>query len=509
MQRSMNRRRFLKNSVAAATLLGLPSMPSLASRGAMSFDEYRSRDGLALAQLVRKGEVTAAEVLEMAILRAQAVNPAINAIVEQLYDRARAAVKQPLPKGPFTGVPFLLKDLGMALEGTVTTQGSRFYKDYVADYTSTLVNRYEQAGLVIMGKSASPEFGGTATTESMLFGDTRNPWNLAHSAGGSSGGSAAAVAAGILPLANASDGGGSIRIPASCCGLFGLKPSRGRTPHGPRVLSSDMSVLHAVTRSVRDSAALLDATRGPEPGQTLIAPAPETAYLQAVQRPPGSLRIGVLTRPVTQTPVHAACEEAVNRTALLCKDLGHEIESVTLPVDPRDFFSATGTVMGVGNVLRVQNRERQLGRVVTESDLEPLTWHYYQRNKGITGEQLARARTVLEATARILARVHETYDVLLSPTMAVPPPLLGKMSLNQPVADFEREAVHASAFTMLYNATGQPAMSVPLHWTEDGLPVGVMFAAPYGDETTLFRLAGQLETAAPWFDRVPALDSAG
>lgn len=498
-----SRRDFLKTGLAVATAAALAPRGAFAARPAMSFREYRSHDGLALASLVRRGEVSAPEVLELAIARAEAVNPDLNCIVEKLYDQARRTAKGPLPDGPFAGVPFLLKDLGMALEGTVTTQGSRFYRDWVADYTSTVVERYEQAGLVIMGKSASPEFGGTATTESILFGDTRNPWNPAHSAGGSSGGSAAAVAAGILPLANATDGGGSIRIPASCCGLFGLKTSRGRTPHGPKVLSSDMAVTHAVTRSVRDSAALLDATMGPEPGQTLIAPAPAGLYLNAVQREPGALRIGLVTTPVTHSPVHPECTAAAANTAKLCDSLGHAVDEVQLPVDPRAFFDATGKVMGIGNVLRVRNREKQLGREVTERDLEPVTWHYFQKNKDITGEQLARARDTLATTAQAIARLQETYDVLLSPTMASPPVKLGAMSLNQAQADFEKVAINASAFTMLYNATGQPAMSVPLHWTPDGLPVGVMFAARYGDETTLFELAGQLEQAAPWFDRVP------
>jgi Asp-tRNA(Asn)/Glu-tRNA(Gln) amidotransferase A subunit family amidase len=393
----------------------------------------------------------------------------------------------------------------MALEGTVTTQGSRFYRDWVADYTSTVVKRYQQAGLLIMGKSASPEFGGTGTTESILFGDTRNPWNLEHSAGGSSGGSAAAVAAGILPLANATDGGGSIRIPASCCGLFGMKTSRGRTPHGPKKLHSTMSVIHAVSRSVRDSAALLDATMGPEPGQTTIAPAPGGSYLEAVARAPKPLRIGLIKTPVTHSPVHPQCALAAANAASLCESMGHRIGEVQLPVDPREFFGATGIVMGVGTTVRVQNRERQLGRAVTEGDLEPIIWQRYNKNKSITGEQLARAQATLGRIARQVARLQEQYDSLLSPTLAKPPVEIGKLSLNQDNAPYEKEAISVSAFTMLYNATGQPAMSVPLHWTPDGLPVGVMFAARYGDEMSLYQLAGQLEQASPWFDKVPVV----
>lgn len=505
MKNEVTRREMVKKSLVATAAVGMAPAMGLAARSAMSFEEYRSRDALALAQLIRDGEITAGETLELAIARANAVNPKVNCIVEELYDRARKESRGPLPKGPFTGVPFLLKDLALALEGTVTTQGSRFYRDWVADYTSTVVERYQKAGLVIMGKSASPEFGGTGTTESILFGDTRNPWNLEHSAGGSSGGSAAAVAAGILPLANATDGGGSIRIPASCCGLFGMKTSRGRTPHGPKKLASTMSVIHAVSRSVRDSAALLDATAGAEPGQTLVAPAPQGSYLEAVARAPRPLRIGLIKTPVTHSPVDPQCELAASNAAKLCEQMGHKLEEIQLPVDPREFFGATGIVMGVGTTMRVQNRERQLGRKVTEDDLEPIIWQRYHKNKLITGEQLGQAQATLGRIARRVALLQENYDILLSPTLAKPPVKIGKLSLNQENGPYEKEAISVSAFTMLYNATGQPAMSVPLHWTPNGLPVGVMFAGRYGDEMTLYQLAGQLEQAAPWFDKVPAV----
>jgi Asp-tRNA(Asn)/Glu-tRNA(Gln) amidotransferase A subunit family amidase len=503
MTNDPTRREFVKAGLIASAALGI-SPSGMSATSVMSFEEYRSKDGLALAELVRNREIKAGEVLELAIARANKVNPRINCIVEELYDRARKQTSAKLPQGPFTGVPFLLKDLGMALEGTVTTQGSRFYKDWVADYTSTIVERYQRAGLVIMGKSASPEFGGTPTTESTLFGDTRNPWNLQRSAGGSSGGSAAAVAAGILPLANATDGGGSIRIPASCCGLFGMKTSRGRTPHGPKQLSSTLSVIHAVTRSVRDSAALLDATMGPEPGQTLIAPSPASSYLSAVTRAPGALRIGLVITPVTLSPVDPECVAAARNAAKLCASFGHHVEEIQLPIDPAEFFGATGTVMAAGTTLRVQNRERQLGRKVSEDDLEPMIWQRYHANKDYSAEQLARAQNTLGRIAQQIAIIQQSYDILLSPTMAKPPVELGKLSLDQDQADYQREAISASAYTMLQNATGQPAMSVPLHWTADGLPVGVMFAARYGDEMTLYQLAGQLEQASPWFDKVPA-----
>lgn len=505
MSTELPRRTLLKTGLTLAAATAAAPAFSLSGKTSLKFEEYRSYDALGLAERVRKGDASALELLDIAIARTEVVNPKINFLVEQLFDRARAAIKSGLPQGPFTGVPFLLKDLGMALEGTVTTNGSRLYQDARLDYTNTVVERYQQAGLVIFGKSASPEFGGTGTTESILFGDTHNPWNLNHTPGGSSGGSAAAVASGVLPIANATDGGGSIRIPASCCGLFGLKPSRGRTPHGPKQLSSILSVTHAVSRSVRDSAALLDATRGPEPGQTLIAPKPATSYLQACQKFPKGLRIGLVTTPVTQSPVHPECIKAARNAARLCEQLGHHVEEIQLPVDPREFFGAFGTVMAAGTVDRVKSRERQLGRKATENDLEPITWLMYQNALGNTSEQLYQALETLGTISRDIALLQQQYDLLLSPTLATPPVELGKLSLNQEYAAYEREAINVSAFTSLYNATGQPAMSVPLHWTEQGLPVGVMFAGRYGEEGTLFQLAGQLEQARPWFKRVPAL----
>ncbi|HUH37732.1 MAG TPA: amidase [Spongiibacteraceae bacterium] len=503
---NIDRRDFIKAGLTVAVASAVPGLAS--ATGRLGFEDYRKLDALALAEHIRRGDFSAAEVLETAIARAEAVNPTLNCIVEKLYERARAAVRAGLPEGPFTGVPLLLKDLGMMLEGTVTTEGSRFYRGAVATYTSTVVQRYQQAGMVIMGKSASPEFGGTPTTESILFGDTRNPWDLSRSPGGSSGGSAAAVAAGILPVANATDGGGSIRIPASACGLFGMKPSRGRTPHGPHALSSIMSVAHCVSRSVRDSAALLDATRGPELGQTLIAPPPAVDYLTACQRPPGRLRIGLVRTPITHTPVDPECLTALDNAAKLCASLGHTVEDVQLPVDPAEFFGAYGPVSGAGTVHQVQSRERALGRKVTEEDLEPIIWQRYQANKDNPASQLYEAMLTFEKITRQMALLHERYDVLLSPTLSKPPVEIGKLSLNQDNAPYEREAISASAFTSLFNVTGQPAMSVPLHWTPDDLPVGVMFAGRYGEEGLLYQLAGQLEQAQPWFAKVPVLRAA-
>lgn len=502
MKSSVSRRELIKCGLSLAAAAAAAPVAGSAAKESLRFEEYRGYDALGLAQLVHAGDVSAEELLELAIARSQAVNPTINCVVEELYDHARTAVGMGLPQGPFTGVPFMLKDLDMALKGTVTTNGSRFFKDARMDYTSTVVQRYQHAGLVIFGKTASPEFGGTGTTESMLFGDTRNPWDLSRSAGGSSGGAAAAVAAGILPLANATDGGGSIRIPASSCGLFGMKPSRGRVPSGPRKLSSTMSVIHAVSRSVRDSAALLDASRGPEPGQTTIAPVPRGSYLDAVSIAPKTLKVGFVNTPLTHSPVDPECSRAAADAATLCEKLGHHVQEIQLPVNPREFFASTRIIMGVGTVVRVTGREQQLGRQVTENDLEPIIWQRYQSSRAYTGEQLERAIQGVEKAAQQVALLQQDYDILLSPTLATPPVKLGKLSLNQDNASYEKEAINISAFTMLYNATGQPAMSVPLHWTSRGLPVGVMFAGRYGEEGLLFQLAGQLEQMNPWFHKV-------
>jgi amidase len=283
-----------------------------------------------------------------------------------------------------------------------------------------------------------------------------------------------------------------------------MKPSRGRVPHGPRQLSSVLSVIHAVSRSVRDSAALLDATAGPEPGQTLIAPHPAGSFLAACGTAPRPLRIGLVTTPITHTPLHPECLQAVNDAAALCESLGHHVEPVTLPVDPGAFFGSFGPLMAVTTAARIRSREQALGREVTEDDLEPLIWRRYQRDRNNTAEMLYNAERGMEQVTRQMALLQDSWDVLLSPTLTKPPVEIGKLSLNQDNASYEREAVSVSAFTSLYNGTGQPAMSVPLHWTADGLPVGVMFAGRYGEEALLFQLAGQLESASPWFHKVPA-----
>lgn len=509
MGRGLTRREMLAQSAAlGAWALGGAACASPTPRAPLAFDEYVRHDALGLASLVANGDVHPAELLETAIARAEAVNPALNAIVLPHYDRARAAVEAGLPAGPFRGVPWLLKDLHLLLEGTVTSYGSIPWRNFVAPHDSTLVDRYEAAGLVIFGKTASPEFGATATTESKLWGETHNPWKLDHTPGGSSGGSAAAVAAGILPAANASDGGGSIRIPASCCGLFGLKPTRARVPLGPHRFegASGLSVVHAVTRSVRDSAALLDVSHGPAPYDPYASPAVERPFLEEVGRSPGALRIGWVKRPVTRTPVHPECEKAVAATAKLCESLGHSIEEAAFDIDPRPYYEAAGINNAVHTLRAIRAREAQLGRAIRQEELEPLNWVKIARAEAMSGLDMANARETFYRAGETLATLMQRFDVLLTPTQAAPPAKLGVMSLSNPdEAAFTAAAIDASTFTQLYNVTGQPAMSLPLHMTPDGLPVGVMFAAAFGREDVLFRLAGQLEQERPWFDRRPPI----
>ncbi|MDJ0851133.1 MAG: amidase family protein, partial [Myxococcota bacterium] len=328
-----------------------------------------------------------------------------------------------------------------------------------------------------------------------------------YSSGGSSGGAAAAVAAGILPAAHASDGGGSIRIPAANCGLFGLKPTRGRNPQGPRIYEgwSGMSIQHVVSRTVRDSAALLDATQGAELGDAYVAPPRPRPFLEETRKPPGRLRIGLQRRSmIPDVQTHPDCVRAATEAGKLCESLGHDVEDCGPPQLPlAEYYAAVGVITGTGTVVKVRARERALERKVTEKDLEPLNWRTYQESLAYTAADYEEARQTIHHVGRLVARQQEPYDVVLSPTMAAPPMKLGRLSLAQPYESFIEPATAASAFTMLYNATGQPAMSVPLHWNDEGLPVGVMFAAPLGGEAVLFQLAAQLEEARPWRDRRP------
>ncbi|MEZ5696312.1 MAG: amidase family protein [Sphingomonadaceae bacterium] len=483
-------------------------MTGMAKAAAISDDDYLAQDALGLAELVRKREVSASELLEMAIERASKQDAKLNFLAQEIYDYGREKIAQGLPEGPFTGVPFLEKDLHMHISGVRSGQGSRLYDDYVPDFTSELVKRHEAAGLVIFGKTTTPEFGLTGTTESLAEGPTRNPWDVTRSSGGSSGGASSAVASGVIPLAHASDGGGSIRIPASTCGLFGLKPSRGRVPMGPLRTEGwgGMSTNGALSRSVRDSAALLDATHGPELGSRYSAPTPDGTFLSQVTREPGSLRIALMLEPISGAPVDPEVVEATRQAAKLCESLGHHVEEASLKIDAARMGQANFALISTALVVDIDARAKAAGVDVGPDVIEKMTMGFYQFGKQVPGTAVASANNLMQEIAVTVARFMANYDVILSPVLASPPAKLGVYDLDKD--DFAAWGAAVGAyvpFTGLFNATGQPSMSVPLGMSKGNLPIGSMFTGRYGDEATLLRLAGQLERAAPWFDRLPQL----
>jgi amidase len=471
-------------------------------------DELSRLDATALAALVRRREIGARELLEATIARIERVNPTLNAVVTPMYDEARAALAGPLPDGPFTGVPFVLKDLLAEYAGVRMTEGSAFLAGHVSAVDSELVARLKRAGLVVVGKTNTPELGLLPTTEPRLFGACRNPWDPTRTPGGSSGGSAAAVAAGLVPMGHANDGGGSIRIPASCCGLFGLKPTRGRNPLGPHYgdLHGGLIVEHAVTRSVRDSATLLDATGGADPGAPYAAAPPARPYREEVGAPPGRLRIAFTTTAATGVPVHADCEAAVREAARLCADLGHDVEEAAPALDGDVIAQGFMTVWSVGCAWSVEDWARRTGQTPAPERFEPLTWAMYEMGLRRTGAAFLLAWQDLHRVGRTVARFLEGHDVWLTPTLAEPPVPLGTFDSTpeDPVSGLFRAGFFVP-FTPLCNVTGQPAMSVPLAWNAAGLPIGAHFVGRHGDEATLFRLAGQLEQARPWADRRPPI----
>jgi amidase len=469
----------------------------------MAIEEYADTDALGLADLVRRKQVSAHELLDEAIARTERIDPKINAIVVRHYDFARAAIDRGLPDGPFRGVPFLLKDLNL-LAGTRTTFGARLYRDHVADHDHTVAQRFVAAGLVVFGKSASPEFGLMPTTETRLFGPTRNPWNLDHSSGGSSGGAAAAVAARILPVAHATDGGGSIRIPASACGIFGLKPSRARTPMGPDRGEGwgGFACGHVVSISVRDSAAMLDAIHGPEPCAPYHAPAPERPYMEEAQRDPGRLRIAFTDKAPNGDAIDPEVAEAVRATARMLEKLGHHVEE-RAPVLPTDPAQVMGPIVGAHTALTVRLAEMQFGRELSENDFEKLTLVMAANAREQSAVDYVAAQLAGFQIARALADFMATCDVFLSPTLCTPPLRLGEIDTMRDLKNIPAVLARYMPGTGIFNISGQPAMSVPLAWSSTGLPLGMMFAGRFGDEAILFRLAAQLEQARPWKDKRP------
>ena len=472
------------------------------------WEELAFLDATAQADLVRRKEVTPVELVDAAIERIGYLNPTINAVVTPMYEEAHSAAKGKLPEGPFTGVPFLLKDMIASYAGVPMTSASAFARDFVPDHDSELVARHKRAGLIILGKTNAPEFGILPTTEPRLFGPSRNPWNLERTTGGSSGGSAAAVAAGMVPMAHANDGAGSIRIPASCCGVFGLKPTRARNPLGPDFgdIIGGFIVEHALTRSVRDSAILLDATSGPDVGDPYWAPPPVRPFADEVGTDPGRLRIAFATTALTGVPVHDDCVSAVCEAAALCAELGHEVVEATPALDGDQVSFAFITVFSAGIAWSIDALAHATGQTPSQDQFEALTWAMYEMGRQHSASAYLLALTALQGMSRDISRLFADYDVWLTPTLAETPVPLGTFDSppENPLYGLFQSATFVP-FTPVCNLTGQPGMSVPLFWNADGLPVGTHFIGRFGDEATLFRLAAQLEQARPWADRRPPI----
>jgi len=470
-------------------------------------DFYDTEDALGLAQRVKSGEVSAEELLDEAARRIAAVNPAINAVTVDGTDFGRGAIAAGLPDGPFTGVPFLLKDLGAICPGLPATNGTRFNPPGEPPFDDEVVRRFKAAGLVIAGRTNSPEWGLTTTTEPVRNGPTRNPWNLEYSPGGSSGGAAAAIAAGIVPAAHGSDGGGSIRVPASNCGLFGLKPSRGRVSSGPYAGDgwSGFATNGVISRSVRDSAALLDVLQGPAPGDPYGAPTPAGPFLFEVGKPPGALKIAMTDQPFSGTEKNALLSANVEDAARLCETLGHEIVPFSLEIDGEAFTNAVITIINVHTAALVDWLEDLHGRKAGPDDLETCTLVFAEMGRATTAVQFQNAIENLHEMGRRIGRLFNEVDVILSPTQGIETPKLGVLDMMQPAENYMKPIAKSVGYTAFYNALGNPAMSVPLHWGPDGLPQGTQFAAAYGNDALLFRLAGQLEEARPWAGKRPPI----
>lgn len=495
----------------------------------MTHDEYIRHDATALAAFVRGGEVTPLELIDAAVRRLEAVNPAINAVVYRMDDEARAAAAAMDREAVFAGVPFLAKDLQSDYAGHPTSRGSRLLANRVAENDTELVRRVRATGVSILGKTNTPEFGMLPYTEPALWGPCRNPWALDRTPGGSSGGSAAAVAAGIVPMAGGGDGAGSIRMPASCCGLFGLKPTRKRTPSGPGRGESwrGASIEHVITRSVRDSAAMLDATHGPEADAPYRIEPPARPFSREVGADPGRLRIAWTTEPLLGSTVHPDCVDAVAATVQLLEDLGHEVVEAAPSVDGPAFARAFVHMMAGELGAEIEDLTCALGRRPRRRELEPLTRCLVLVSRALPASDFAHALRILERTGNTVAAFFTDWDILVTPTVATPPPAIGGLP-PRPIEHLQLRVLGAigsgrvirmvglidrtadgafdfTPWTPLFNLSGQPAASLPLHWNGEGLPIGVHIVAKVGDEATLLRLAAQLERARPWFDRVPEI----
>lgn len=463
-------------------------------------NEIAHLDATSLGELVRKKEVKVIELIDDTIERIEKLNPALNAVITSMYDFARDAAKSSIPDGPFTGVPFLIKDLLTPIRGVPMSNGSKVLMNFVPDHDSELVRRYKRAGLIIVGKTNTSEFGLLPTTEPKAFGPTRNPWNTTCSPGGSSGGSAVAVASRMVPMAHGNDGGGSLRIPASCCGVFALKPTRARNSWSPDLgdLAGGMACAHALTLSVRDSAALLDATAGYVMGDPYWAPPITRPFIKEVGADPGVLRIAFSSNlSVSGYSAHGDCTRAVNDAALLCESLGHRVEEMSPVINESSFPDAIKVKWSACAASSVKILVKTMG--LSQEHFEELTWKLYELGMSYDAADYLLAEQTIQRASRDIASFFEKYDLWLTPTLGLPPPPLGSFDAtpNNPLHGFEL-TTEVGHFTGLCNLTGQPAMSVPLYWNTNAIPIGAHFVGRFGDEATLFRLAAQLESARPW-----------
>jgi len=484
-------------------------------------------DATALAEQVRSGEVTPAELTDAAIARIEKVDPTLNAVVHRMYDEARGKAAHPaeLPDGPFRGVPFVVKDFDGPLKGHPYTMGSRFMKDYVPDYDATLMKRFKASGLVLLAKTNCPEMAILGTTEPVLHGATHNPWDTAFSSGGSSGGTGVLVGARAIPMGHGGDGGGSLRIPASCNGVFALKVTRGRVPMGPDLGEGWGGYVEqgVITVSVRDTAGAYDAICGHDEGDPYYAPPRSRTFVEALKEAPRKLRIAFSTRALYADESHPDCVAAVQDAAKLCEALGHEVVEAHLPVDRGPLAEAYLTQVAAGTAAELDQCAQWTGKRLDASQFEPSTWFLNQLGRKLSAVDLQHGRDLCHHATRVIEHFFEGFDVYLSATMAQPPARLGewdlepaekiglaalrvvpvKAAMKSVLADMAARGLGRTANTMIFNQSGHPAMSVPLFWSDSGLPIGVQFAAPFGDEDTLLQLAKQLEEARPWADRRP------
>ncbi len=476
----------------------------------MKLSEYANYDGLGLAKLVQQGEVTPNELKETAIEAIKQLNPKLNSVITVLSDQAGKEIEKGLPDGPFKGVPFLIKEIVLHAADVPLNYGSRLAKGLVLPHDTELMSRFRKAGLVTIGTTPTPEFGYNATTEAVIHGPTKNPWNTARSPGGSSGGSAASVAAGIVPLAHANDGGGSVRIPASCCGLVGLKPTRGRVPTGPDYgeILNGIAVEFAVTRSVRDASALLDQVAGPDTGCYGWAEPPKISFAQAASLPPGKLRIAWMDKALTGVSIDRECVDAVHNTVKLCEDLGHEMVEAAPEIDIEAHSLATLRIWSANLANMMDGVGTLLGRTPSEENLEAASLACYHFGKSLTATELLQALDIYTLVSRSVGVFFENYDVLLSPTTAQLPLPLGELNQNASglsAQEWTEQIFTYAPFTNLFNTTGLPAISLPLSWNKEGLPIGMQFGGRYADEATLLKLSSQLEEACPWKDKRPSV----